>query len=941
MTDRGSNTERTASSFPRDASCRVFLKASGAGVCKVDANGRLIGADLRFCRMLRRRRKSLIGQRFVDLLRPEDRDADIGLAHKTAPEGEHWHAEVRYQRKADQPLWAIVYGSWSGAPGDPSRYWLAASVDISQRKDAEQSLRNSEARLAAIFDYSPVGLSELSTQGDFLRVNDQLCRLLGRSRGELLAMNIGEVTHPDDVDHSRKAISQLVETGSPASLEKRYLRADGQIVFATSSISMPESVGQQPQVVLAVTVDMTERRRIERELADDLEASKRLQAISTQLIPGGKVTDLFQRLIAAATDIVRADCGLIHLRDGPEDCLRLVAESKVGDELKAICEKENSGMLTATIEAMHQRMRVVVSDYETDLRFANTEAARAYLKAGVRGSVVTPLITRSGIDLGVLSNHYGEPVAVKERDLRMLDILARQAADLVERIQSEAALRESEEHYRTLFDSIDEGFCILEIFLDDSGKTVDSRFLQINPAFEKQSGLKNALGKRPTELIPGLESSWNDIFGSIALTGKPRRFISEVRDLNRWFAVYAFRLGDPQKRQVAAVFSDVTEHIHEQAALKEADRRKNEFLAVLAHELRNPLAPIRSGLQVLRMSEIDKQDHHRLLILMERQMQHLVRLVDDLLDLSRITQGKIHIHPEKTALQDIVESAVEGSRPVFTSGGVELDVRLPSETIVLNADAARLAQVIANLLNNAAKYTPAGGQVWLDAQVGGDDLVISVRDTGSGIPENMLRNIFDPFIQVDERLVRRQDGLGVGLSLVKTLVQLHGGNVTAHSEGAGKGSEFVVQLPRIVIHPQAEEPKPQAEGEEDLGHHRVLVVDDNVDAANALAMMLRMFGNEVEVAYSGDEGVSLAERFSPELMLLDLGMPEVDGYEVARRIRGGPWGKSIVISALTGWGQDEDRQRSKEAGFDYHLVKPVDLGALRQLLSALPTSMRH
>lgn len=922
-------------------SCRVFLEASGAGICKVDLQGHLIGADQRFCRLVGRRRKTLMGQRYVDLLCPEDREADLGLEDSSAPVGKHWHAELRYHRNNGGHVWAVVYGSWSGEPHDPSRHWLAASVDVTDRKTAEYRLRSSEARLAAIFDHSPVGLSELSMQGDFLRVNDQLCKMLGRSHEQLLGMNVADVTHPDDVRRTRAALAELTATGIPNSIDKRYIRRDGSIVFANSAISITAAVGGQPDMILAVTVDLTERQQMQSEILAELESGKRLQAISTELIRSGEEPGLFTRLLDAATDIVQADSGAIYLKHDQADRLELLAESRVGQGLHSVCQKEALDLPTPVAEAMRRKTHVVVADCASDDRFVGSQIARDYLAAGVRGFVVTPLVARSGLPLGAISSHYREPIDVDERHARMLDIVARQAADLVERKQSEAALRESEERYRTLFESIDEGFCIIEVIFVGSDKVEDLRFLQVNPAFEKHSGLKNALGKRQQEIIPHLESSWTDILGQIALSGKAKRFINRIRELGRWFAVYAFRFGDPTKRQVAIIFRDITEHVHEQAELKQADRRKNEFLAVLAHELRNPLAPIRSGLQVLRLSDRSERDHHHLLALMERQMEHLVRLVDDLLDLSRITQGKIHIHREKAELPDIIESAVEGSRELFTSAAVTLEVRIPSEIICVEADAARLAQVFSNLLNNAAKYTPAGGRVWLDAKVAGKNLTVKVRDTGAGIPADMLRDIFDPFVQVDHRLLRRQDGLGVGLSLVQTLVQLHGGKVIARSEGPGQGSEFVVKLPGIVVPPESIRPNARAQSDEALGGHRILVVDDNMDAANALAMMLQMIGNEVRVAYRGDQGISLARQFSPELVLLDLGMPELDGYEVARSIRKGSWGRSMVISALTGWGQDEDRRRSKEAGFDYHLVKPVDIGALRQLLSTLPQSTQH
>jgi PAS domain S-box-containing protein len=368
------------------------------------------------------------------------------------------------------------------------------------------------------------------------------------------------------------------------------------------------------------------------------------------------------------------------------------------------------------------------------------------------------------------------------------------------------------------------------------------------------------------------------------------------------------------------------------ADLSETDRRKDEFLATLAHELRNPLAPIRNGLQILKMAGQDGTLLERARTMMDRQLSQMVRLVDDLLDVSRISRNKLDLRKEQVELTQIVASAVETSRPLIEASGHELTVILPAEPVRLDADLTRLAQVFSNLLNNAAKYTDRGGHLRLTAERQGDEVVVVVKDDGVGIPPAMLPRIFDIFTQVDRSLERAQGGLGIGLTLVKRLVQMHDGSVTAHSEGLGRGTELVVRLPVLA---EAAEPELPADAavEGPTTPHRVLIVDDNRDSALSLSMLLELKGCETQTAHDGVEAVEKAAAYKPDVVLLDIGLPRLNGYEACRAIREQPGGKGVLIVALTGWGQDQDRRKSKEAGFDGHLVKPVDHAALMKLLA--------
>jgi PAS domain S-box-containing protein len=412
----------------------------------------------------------------------------------------------------------------------------------------------------------------------------------------------------------------------------------------------------------------------------------------------------------------------------------------------------------------------------------------------------------------------------------------------------------------------------------------------------------------------------------------------------RWMAYKVLTLPDADGRPIAfaTVSQDVTERRRMEdtlrgmaADLSEADRRKNEFLAMLAHELRNPLAPISNAAQALRLGGRDGETLRSASEMLERQVGQMARLVDDLLDMSRISRGKIELRKERVELTPIVEQAVEAVRAQYKSMNHELTVSVPPTPVHLNADPARLTQVVGNLLNNACKFTEKGGHVSLTVEHHREQVVIRVKDNGIGIAAENLPRLFEMFAQVDTSLERSRDGLGIGLTLVKTLVEMHGGTVEAHSDGLGEGSEFAIRLPVLLDVPKPLSP-PAVSKPTPAGRLRILIVDDSPDGADSLAMLLEFGGHETHQAYDGLEAIEAAERLHPDVVLLDIGLPRMNGYEACRRIREQPWGRDLVLVALTGWGQEEDRNRSREAGFDAHLVKPVDHDVLLELLASVP-----
>jgi signal transduction histidine kinase len=407
---------------------------------------------------------------------------------------------------------------------------------------------------------------------------------------------------------------------------------------------------------------------------------------------------------------------------------------------------------------------------------------------------------------------------------------------------------------------------------------------------------------------------------------------------------HANPLHDERGRLIGAVnvLVDITERKEAEDRLRESDRRKDEFLATLAHELRNPLAPIRNALQLLRLDGGNPVTLERARTMMERQLHHMVHLIDDLMDVSRITRNKLVLRKERVELAAVVRSAVEAARPAIEAAGHELRVALPAQPIYLNADLTRLAQVFANLLNNAAKYMEPGGRIQLRGELDDGEVVVRVRDSGVGIPSDMLPKIFEIFTQVERSLERAQGGLGIGLSLARGLVEMHGGTIEAHSAGTGRGSEFLVRLPIIDAAEEFDEPDlasagPRSDASGCEQKRRILVVDDNRDSAASLSKMLELMGNDVRTAHDGVQAVEVAQMFQPNVVLLDIGLPKLNGYDAARRIRKLPGGPSMFLIALTGWGQDEDKRRSAEAGFNLHLVKPMDPDALENLLAGLHT----
>jgi PAS domain S-box-containing protein len=562
----------------------------------------------------------------------------------------------------------------------------------------------------------------------------------------------------------------------------------------------------------------------------------------------------------------------------------------------------------------------------------------------VRSYLAVPVTSRTGGVIGGLLFGHPEAGVFNERAERLVVGIASQAAiavdnarlyeaaqkEIAERARVEAALRKSEHLYRAIGESIDYGIWVC----DASGRNsyASDSFLALVGLTQEQCsnfGWRDVL--HPDDMERTL-AAWEECVAKGAVWDVEHRY----RGVDGQYHPVLAR-GVPVRDERGEIICwvginlDISRLKHAEDALRDADRRKDQFLALLAHELRNPLAPIRNGLQILSMIGLRDERQQHVHEVIERQVSHLVRLVDDLLDVSRITRGKLELRMERITLDSVIQGALETVRPLIEQSGQQLTVKLPEQPVYLMADAVRLTQVFANLLSNSVKYTPPEGYVRLSAQLIDGSVAVHIEDNGIGIPENALSTVFDMFTQVDRVTDRTSGGLGIGLSVVKSLVEMHHGTVRAESPGPGKGSVFTVCVPLA-------EGSDMNENGQDLGlkdstaKRRVLVVDDNVDAAESMAALLSMLGHEIRTANDGEQAVELAQAFEPDLILMDIGMPRMNGLEAARRIRQLPLRKRPKIAALTGWGQDADRRGSSEAGIDRHLVKPVELQTVQQLL---------
>lgn len=799
-----------------------------------------------------------------------------------------------------------------------------------ERARAEKALRLSETKFRTLADTAPALIWHNNSDGENVYVNQPYLDFSGLKAEQLLGSGWQTLIHPyekkEQVAYCMAAVREQRAWNNQGRLRRhdgvwRWFESHAQPLFDASGVYLGH---------VGVSIDVTERKQIEEALSADFQALMRMQALSGRMAEGAEPRSMFLEILDVAVKIMLADKGTLQLREG--DSLRIVAS--VGHDrafLDFFAAPENVASVCSLAALQHQRL--VVPDVEESPIFANSASLPVLRAAAVRAVQSTPLYTRSGRLLGMLSTHWAHCHTSDEQDLWRLDLLARQAADFIEQKQSEESLRLSEERFRNLVESYAQAVWETDadgVVVADSPTWRD----YTGQTFDEWLGYGWVNAIHPDDRADA-ERLWRKAIAAERTINA--QFRLKYRNEGwRWtnFRATPIRSSSGKIQKWVGMNIDIDAQKRTEEALQEADRRKDEFLATLAHELRNPLTPISNGLHILRMPGVTSGTLENIYGMMERQIHHMVRLVDDLMEVSRITRGMIALHKEAIDLADVLRNAVETSRPFIDAARQQLYISFPPEPLRLKGDAMRLTQVFANLLNNASKYTQEGGRIWLSVRCEGTDAVVSVRDDGIGISDDILSKVFDLFIQGKQAAHRAQSGMGVGLTLVKSLIAMHGGSVEAHSDGPGKGSEFTVRLTLA----NDDEQRDQEQGESgtlSLATHRIVVVDDNKDAADTLAMLLRFMEAEVMTASTAQSALTIVESFHPMIVFLDIGMPDMDGFEIARRIRQRPENRNMTLIALTGWGQERDRLNSREAGIDYHLIKPVDLDVLKELLSGL------
>jgi PAS domain S-box-containing protein len=1120
---------------------------------------------------------------FVDFDVPEREDPDGSLRR---------HVEAGYYSAQSTPL----VNRLGKAIGMVSTHWrehrrpterelrfldllARQAADLIELRQSETNLRESEERLRLFITATSDIVYKMSADWSemvYLEGKDFLASTENPS-GTWLEQYIPTKDQPEVM----LAIQTAIRAKSAFELEHQVIQQDGTVGWTFSRAIPFLNEGGEIIEWFGAASDITERKRHEVNLAFLAEVSQDLANLTnieeTMDVLGAKIGAHFNLARCIFVEIFESEDKAVIIRDWSRPGLSGFAgdipiSQFVSEEFR---QKSRAGEIIV-VNDVHQSP--LVDGRQIEDVFAVT-------------SFVSVPLLRDSVWKFLLAIYDATPREWRADEIELIQEITNRIWTRLERARAEKALAASEEKYRTLFESMDEGFCTIQVLFDDDDKPYNYRFLDINPAFIQQTDLTDAIGKTMLDFAPEMESHWFETYGRVVTTGEPVRFENRAEQLHRWYDVYAFRVGQPEEHKVGVLFNDITERkkaeiqlrrnhetffnlvqntpfgiyvvdsdfrliqisagsqkvfsnidpligrdfaeilrviweepfateaikhfrhtlatgetyraantteqrsnvdavesydwkiervilpdgqfgvvcyfydltelkqaqedlrrseerltlilesvedyailttdlqgnitrwnkgaenvfgytsaeiigqpteiiftpedraegipakemqrtldtgralderwhlrkdgsrffasgvmnlLHDgyvhgfvkvardltlqkkaEEALLDADRKKNEFLAVLAHELRNPLTPIQAGLKIIRQSD-NRAEEQRAQQIIERQVRRMTLLIDDLLEISRITKGKVRLNPTHMVLSAAIQDAVETTEPLMTAAGHTFTLQIPDEPIQLYADETRIAQIITNLLSNAIKYTPPGGKIRLSAIVENDQAVVRVQDNGIGIPPDKLEVIFGMFNQIEQTGKQLQTGLGIGLSLVKTLVELHGGTITAHSRGEDQGSEFVLRLP-LSSEPVPDTAKPtdvfQAAPTISTEIKRLLVVEDDPDIGEVMQALLEMEGYEIKVAQTGESGVALATEFQAQAALVDIGLPDMDGYEVARRLR--TQHPAILLIAHSGWGSDEDRKKSKEAGFDHHLVKPAEVEEITGLLKGL------
>jgi PAS domain S-box-containing protein len=815
--------------------------------------------------------------------------------------------------------------------------------DVTRRRHSERALRKSEERLRAMFAQAAVGIAIANLDGRFEEVNEKICVTLGYPIEELCKRTFLEVTHPEDKERTGTMVRQLVEGVIPKyAIEKRYIRGDGTLVWAMTTVTLLRQDGAATQFI-GIIEDITERKQAEElrsrlaavvEYSDDAIITKTLDGIITTWNPGA------ERLFGYR------------------------AEEIVGKPVTLLIPAEHQDEEPAILERLRNGERI--DHYETVRRRKDRELIHVSLTVSPLKDAGGRIIGASKIARDITRQKRAEEVLREQASvLQLLDATGRAIAsklDLEKVLQTvtDVATQLSGAQFGAFFYNVtdDKGESLLLYTLSGAPRSAFDKFAmpRNTPVFQQtfsgQGVMRSAdITKEPQYgtmaphygmpkghlpvcsylAAPVISRSGEVIGGLFFGHPEPGVFTERAERLVVGVAAQAAVAMD-NARLFEAAQREIASRERAEMALRDTDRRKDEFLATLAHELRNPLAPIRQAVKINEFPGASEEQKHWSNAVISRQVRHMSLLLDDLLDISRITRGTLTLRTQMIELSAVVDAALEQALPLIESKHHMLTKSLPAERLSFHGDPLRLAQVLSNMLTNAAKYTDRGGAIHLVASADAEWISISVTDNGVGLSPEAASQIFTMFSQVKGDQDRSEGGLGIGLALAKGLVSLHGGTIEARSAGVGCGSEFLVRLPRRSVAPPDPQPGPGAVWPDARRSRSVLIADDNRDAAQSLALLLELDGHEVAVASDGQEALNLITTRLPDIALLDIGMPKLDGYEVARRVRAGVSRKDIVLVAVTGWGQEDDKSRAREAGFDLHLTKPVEPERILALL---------
>lgn len=1139
----------------REERFRATFNQTAIGMAQTDLNGRHLLVNDRYCQITGYSREELLKLTFLDITHPDDVELNRKKFHElfVKDEAPSYEIEKRYIRKDGKAVWVHVTASFVRDAQGNRQYLIGAVQDISGRKRKEQALRflvDLNSAIQALDELGEIMAVTARMLGEHLGVDrcayaevnpdEEYYTVIGQYSRDGSGM-VGQFSiHAFGVEALRLMYANIsfisndveadtrVEAKDLAVFRQKNIRSAicvplhkaGRLVAGVAvhqktprswlpeEIELVELVAGRCWESIARARAIRVLRESEQRLMVEVGAMIRLHELVARLVGCRDLSEALEEVLDAVIALMNADMGNIQLLNPQRDTLEIAVHRGFKQDFLDHFGRVSIHDESACGRAMRNKERTIIEDVQVDASFEPSRHIAA--SAGFRSVLSIPLLSRKGELLGMLSTHYRDPHRFEGHNLRILDLYARQAADFIERMRAEEALRDNERRQRFIMDSMPQKiftakpngdveyfnpqwmkFCGLSfeqirdwgwtqfVHPDDIEENVrlwrhsvatgelfqaEHRFrradgeyrwhmsravpmhdaegriimwigsntdihdvkeaqkravkyseqmrrladvaTRINTAHDVASVMRivteearNLVGSHQSVTSFTTGEHWEQAINVVSLSDKygswrnydtkpdgsgiyslacrmnePMRMTQAELEshpawkgfgaeagkhppMRGWLAaplvgrdgrnIGLIQLSDKYEGeftqddeailvQMAQMVSVAVENARLVEDLQDASRRKDEFLATLAHELRNPLAPLRNMLEVMKRTDGNREPVQQAHDMMDRQLVHMVRLIDDLLDVSRVSRvsrGKLELRRERIELAPVVNQAVESCRGLIGCAGHEVSIALPTEPVYLYADPVRLTQIFDNLINNACKYTEPGGRIRLTAECRDGEVAVKIKDTGIGIPPDKLGGIFEMFAQVDHSLERLQGGLGIGLTLVKQLVEMHDGRVTAHSDGPGRGSEFVVCLPMLNEKPRpGEQPLP---GDKKLQtqSRRILVVDDNRDSAESLAMLLEMSGSETQVAYDGLQAVEVAERFRPDLVLLDIGLPKLNGYEVCQHIRREPWGKDMMIVAISGWGQEQDRLRAQDAGFDRHIVKPVDLEMLNELLT--------